>query len=615
MPPESPRSVPSPFLTLGMAPVIAPPPWTHADPAADIFYQIMPIAWRAPALAPSGPSAVPVGTLRGLIEGLDYLADLGVSAVWMTPPWCSRAYHGYQHQYRAIDAVDPRLGTDADLRAAARACHARGIKLLADLVAYGVSTDDPAFRASYCDPSHPAGPQFAYLDRARTAYVGHTFTTSIGHAVGIVHFDLRHPAARARILEFAQRWIEPSAPGPAEQNADYSSALDGFRLDHVWPRYAPTHPPIVGAARLSGVALDRDFDGFGYHGDFWRDWRTQLAAVNPALFTLAEPADWSTSGATLYPAHDATITKPLLFAARAALREEAVAPFIAALASLLSPAPEAAGSSVSNDGSPHPSHVPLSAPHPVHRRAVVTFGDHDVDRLANAIGADAPGRSGRAHAAAALLLLQPFPPCIYAGDELGMRGTKIELGSDASDLPLRAPMLWSDDPAAPGMSRYWELARVPGDGLRRIRTSVPFEPGLCVAAQQSSPGSLLSTYRAFIRLRRTIPLLHYGDYLPLPQSDAAVWAALRFPPRHAVSVPSEFLVTAVNLAGRPAQLTLATAALRCLPRSAAHRWSLQPVATPSSPAPPSSAGLLTSGTPVKIDLSPYGAFLARAVRL
>ena len=52
---------------------------------------------------------------------------------------------------------------------------------------------------------------------------------------------------------------------------------------------------------------------------------------------------------------------------------------------------------------------------PPGRTFLATLGDHDVDRLASAIGADKAGREGRAKAGAAVLMLQPFPPVVYYG--------------------------------------------------------------------------------------------------------------------------------------------------------------------------------------------------------
>ena len=70
------------------------------------------------------------GTLKGVLERLDYIQDLGFDAVWITPvvkqvPWLDRwngtGYHGYWAQ--DFNAIDPHIGTEADLLALSAALH------------------------------------------------------------------------------------------------------------------------------------------------------------------------------------------------------------------------------------------------------------------------------------------------------------------------------------------------------------------------------------------------------------------------------------------------------------------------------------------------------------
>ncbi len=89
------------------------------------------------------PFAFHGGDLKGLTERLDYIADLGATAIWLTPvnqqgPSIEVAEGTFQphHGYWADDfnAIDPRYGTEDDLRALVEAAHARGIKVLLDVV-------------------------------------------------------------------------------------------------------------------------------------------------------------------------------------------------------------------------------------------------------------------------------------------------------------------------------------------------------------------------------------------------------------------------------------------------------------------------------------------------
>lgn len=77
------------------------------------------------------------GTLKGVTRRLDYIRNLGCTAVWITPPYKQRqddpgSYHGYAIQ--DFLAIDPRFGTLADLQELVREAHQRGMYVILDIV-------------------------------------------------------------------------------------------------------------------------------------------------------------------------------------------------------------------------------------------------------------------------------------------------------------------------------------------------------------------------------------------------------------------------------------------------------------------------------------------------
>jgi alpha-glucosidase len=95
-----------------------------------------------------------VADLPGVLERLDYLAELGVDAVWLTPIHPSPdADVGYD--VADYVAVDPRLGTLADIDRLLRAAHARGMRVLLDLVVNHTSVAHPWFAASRASREDP----------------------------------------------------------------------------------------------------------------------------------------------------------------------------------------------------------------------------------------------------------------------------------------------------------------------------------------------------------------------------------------------------------------------------------------------------------------------------
>lgn len=92
---------------------------------------------------PADPGFYHGGDLRGLMQRLDYLQGLGVTALWIAPPFVNKpvqgpsghesaAYHGYW--ITDFTRIDPHFGTNDEFRALVEAAHARGIKVYLDIV-------------------------------------------------------------------------------------------------------------------------------------------------------------------------------------------------------------------------------------------------------------------------------------------------------------------------------------------------------------------------------------------------------------------------------------------------------------------------------------------------
>ncbi|MCA9310291.1 MAG: alpha-glucosidase C-terminal domain-containing protein [Phycisphaerales bacterium] len=444
-------------------------PSTHATGPADmpdeVYYHFMPISWRD-----GNNDQYRFGDFQGMTDSLDYLEDLGITAVWMNPIFPSPAYHGYQHG--RADQVNTRHGTEAEFLAFVNAAHARGIKVYVDIVVYGISHDSPWFQSAYSNPASPYDSWLAFQNGSNTSYLGSTYNSWNGANVGFIHWNLNTAAAASLVTGWSTRWLDPNNDGnPAD-------GIDGYRLDHVWEQYG------------SGP------NGWGYNiDDFWIPWKQALRAVNPDCVTFAEQADWGSHGAELLPAHDAAFTKPLEFAARDAINARSATGLYNQVALTLASLP---------------SNLP-------DRTYLATLGNHDVDRLTPTLG----GSMSRAKVAAAVLMTLPFPPVIYAGDEIGMLGTKQNYGSDANDIPMREPFKWNAV-AGPPMTNYQIL-----NGPASSNMFSQNNDGRSVEEQQGIPGSLLETYRDLIDARRQSPALRRGDYIPVEASRTSTWTFLR----------------------------------------------------------------------------------------
>src|SRR5579862_1450465 len=122
------------FILLTTAPAGAASLPRHA--ASGVYYEIF-----VRSFADSNGDGI--GDLNGITAKLDYLKWLGVSGLWLTPIFPSPSYHGYD--VTNYFAVNPQFGTLADFHRLLREAHARGIKVLIDMVLNHTSNRNPWF--------------------------------------------------------------------------------------------------------------------------------------------------------------------------------------------------------------------------------------------------------------------------------------------------------------------------------------------------------------------------------------------------------------------------------------------------------------------------------------
>lgn len=175
-----------------------------------------------------------IGDLVGLRNTLPYLRDLGVDAIWMTPVFRARSYHGYDTT--DFYDIDPSVGTIRDFVDLAEAAHALNppIRIIVDFVINHVADVNPWFTAAL-NPSDPEyntyRDWFVYSDDYENILTDrHPFDASqviwacrnyrCYHEIfgsGIPELNFRNPAVRTKMKDIAQFWLQRGA--------------DGFRLD------------------------------------------------------------------------------------------------------------------------------------------------------------------------------------------------------------------------------------------------------------------------------------------------------------------------------------------------------------------------------------------------
>ena len=150
------------------------------------------------------------GTLRAVTGRLDYLKELGVDALYLSPFYAGSAYHGYH--VTDFYGVDPRFGTEEDFRDLAGAAHDRGLRVIIDFVPNHVSREHPYFREARDDPGGRYGSWFFFR---RGGGDCRTFL-NMGE---LPRLNLDQPQAREHVIGAALFWLERGA--------------DGLRVDHA----------------------------------------------------------------------------------------------------------------------------------------------------------------------------------------------------------------------------------------------------------------------------------------------------------------------------------------------------------------------------------------------
>jgi glycosidase len=232
--------------------------------SADVLYLIMTDRFAdgnqtndQPGYDRTAPRGWHGGDLAGIAKHIDYLHELGVTALWTTPVASNGKMPESYHGYAATDlyAVDPHFGTLADYRHLSDALHARGIKLVIDLVPNHLGVQHPWV----LDPPAPdwfhgtlehhiiTKSDFAELVDPHAPKQAWNAVTNGWFTDAMPDLNQENPLVSRYLIQNALWWIE-------------TASLDGIRLDTF---------PYVDRA-------------------FWHDFHAEIHSVYPRMTTVGE---------------------------------------------------------------------------------------------------------------------------------------------------------------------------------------------------------------------------------------------------------------------------------------------------------------------------------------
>lgn len=432
-----------------------------------------------------------VGDLRGIIQRLPYLVELGVDALWLSPIFPS-PMEDFGYDISDYTGIDPLFGLLDNFDALVAAAHECGLKVILDLVPNHTSDQHPWFIESRSSKDNPKRDWYIWRDGGEGGPPNNWLSEFGGSSW---EFD-------ARTRQYYYHAFLRSQPDLNWRNSDVRQAIhdvmrfwlrrsvDGFRVDVMWHlikdehlRDNPPNPDFVQGQQPYQQSIPL------YSTD-----RPEVHDVVAELRQVIEEFDDRVLIGEIY------LPPQKLVAYYGRDLAGAHLPFNFALIS--TPWNARAIAKLIDDY--EAALPPCAWPNWV-------LGNHDRQRIASRIGGD------QARVAAMLLLTLRGTPTLYYGDEIGL--PQVDIRPDQvrdpweKNLPgigrdgCRTPMQWDSTPHA-GFS-----TNAPWLPLSQNSASEN------VMAQRQDAASMFNLYRALIALRRVRPELALGTYKPVSAID------------------------------------------------------------------------------------------------
>lgn len=446
-----------------------------------------------------------VGDLPGIVERLDYVAELGVDAIWVAPFFKSpMADFGYDiADYRE---VDPLFGTLEDFDRLLHKAHGLGLKVMIDQVLSHTSAEHAWFRESRQSRDNPKADWYVWADARpdgtppnnwlslfggsawqweprRGQYYLHNFLASQPD------LNFHHPDVRAATLDNVRFWLD--------------KGVDGIRLDAInfcfHDRQLRDNPPKPSEQRVGRGFSPANPYAFQYH--YYNNTQPENLGFLAELRALMDGyADVAALGEISSEDSLATMAEYTMHGrlhmgySFELLTEDFSAAHIRGTVRQLE--------AQMTEGWP-----------------CWAISNHDVERVLSRWG-NGDASAQLASLFTAMVCSLRGSVCIYQGEELGLTEADVPYESLRDPYGIafwpqfkgrdgcRTPMPWSDEDAQAGFSHGMPWLPVPEEHRARA-----------VAQQQGNPQSVLNGFRTFMRWRQAHPALRWGDieFLDAPE--------------------------------------------------------------------------------------------------
>ena len=547
-----------------------------------VFYEIYPRSFQ-------DSSNDGIGDLKGITEHLDYLKELGVDAIWLTPCYPSPQVD-FGYDISDYEAIDPKYGTMADFDRLVAEANKRHIRVLMDMVMNHTSDKHKWFLQSRTSRDNPYRDWYMWHDgKGETAtdkgQVPNNWQSDFGHSAWEWDEKTRqYYYHKFYIQQPDLNWNNPKVHQAFKDIIDFwlKKGVGGFRFDAITTLFEDPE------MRDDDLALDKDGKSFvNAYGDVaLQDTRTNnLPGVHAVMSEMRSEADKFSTGK--FPGTRVFIGETYLPNVAELLKQygteehpEFELPMDTQLGFINKLDVATFRSRLEDAETELGTHVPL-----------LVFDNHDNPRIDARYG-DGVHDTDIERVVSTILFASRGASLFYYGDEIGMKTTPPTRKEDVKD-PVgitgwpkekgrdgeRTPMQWTSGPNA-------------GFTGPKVAPWLPVPPNnatINVDAEKSDPASLYTWYKTLIHLKKTNAALAAGSDTMLDMENASVlsWK------REAAGGPP--VVVALNFTADPQTVNLVGAGLPDSPVTTLLK-------TPGAPDPASLKA---------IKLGPYGVYIGQ----
>jgi alpha-glucosidase len=511
------------FLVLDTAPFraqevpISPDPWwKHA-----VIYEVYPRSFQ-------DSNGDGIGDINGIASRLDYLKELGIDAIWITPMYPSPQVD-FGYDIANYEAIDPQYGTMADFDHLMAEAKKRNIRVIMDWVPNHTSDQNQWFLESRSSRTNPKRDWYIWRDGKGPGKPPNNWQSWFGHSAWTYdqktgqwyyHYfyvqqpDLnwRNPEVRKAMYDVLRFWLNKGAAG--------------FRMDAVSRLFEDPKlhddPILPGKNAFGDPNIKHKYtDDLPEVHDVLREIRAlaDTYSGNPVLISEADEPTIQDL-VKMYGPNNDEIQLPMDFK-------------VADLNKLSAPDFRRLLDEVEfnfADGQPY-----------------FFFNNHDQARTWDRYG-DGVHNDQIAKLMAALLMTTHATPQMYYGEEIGMRTTVPTRIEDVKDPVGRTG--WPKDKGRDGERTPMQWDKATNAGFSNApKTWLPVPPSASqynVASERSDPNSIFNFYKHLIALRREISALRDGSYVSVNRQDSNVLAYLR-----RAKNGTDAVLVALNMSSQP----------------------------------------------------------------